>query len=265
MATLDIGRTFSRMSSLVGSSFASVGVFVLGVHVVTTGLQFFINRQMIGAMAGIAPTPGNPLAGLAVFSSGWYWASLVIAMALGGFSMAGGIGGMLRIARGEATSVADCVAIGAGKLLPVLGFSILWGLAIGLGSMLLVVPGLILLTMWSAGLPALVAGDTGVFGAFGRSRALTRGSRWRIFAVLLIMLIVIYVVMFVVLGAVGFSMMPKPGTPVNATMLAASSPLVMLGSMVVGTLSVLVIDALLVSIYTELDDGSGGRLANVFS
>ena len=63
--------------------------------------------------------------------------------------------------------------------------AILAWLGITLGTALLVVPGLMLMTMWAVAAPARVAEPIGVFAAFGRSRALTRGHRWPIFAMLL--------------------------------------------------------------------------------
>jgi hypothetical protein len=43
-----------------------------------------------------------------------------------------------------------------------------------------------LLTMWAVIGPVLVAERTGLFETFGRSRALTRNTRWRIFLLLLV-------------------------------------------------------------------------------
>jgi hypothetical protein len=57
---------------------------------------------------------------------------------------------------------------------------------------LLIVPGLILLTFWSVVAPVTVIERPGVFAAFGRSRELVRGSGWPVFAtVVLVFLLVI--------------------------------------------------------------------------
>ena len=52
-------------------------------------------------------------------------------------------------------------------LLPLIAVSILAGLGIGIGFLLLIVPGLILLTFWSLVAPVTVIEQPGVFGAFG--------------------------------------------------------------------------------------------------
>lgn len=77
-------------------------------------------------------------------------------------------------------------------LLPLIAVSILAGLGIGIGFVLLIVPGLVLLTFWSVVAPVVVIERPGVFEAFGRSRELVRGYGWPVFAtVVLVFLLVI--------------------------------------------------------------------------
>jgi len=73
------------------------------------------------------------------------------------------------------------------RALPVLaGVVILGYLAIFFASILLLIPGLILMTMWTLVAPAAVCEKIGVFATFGRSSELTHGHRWSIFLLLLI-------------------------------------------------------------------------------
>ncbi len=58
--------------------------------------------------------------------------------------------------------------------------------AIALASVALLFPGLILTATWYVALPCLTLERKGVFGALGRSRALTNGNRWRVFGVLFV-------------------------------------------------------------------------------
>jgi hypothetical protein len=62
--------------------------------------------------------------------------------------------------------------------------SILAGIAIGIGLILLIVPGLFLLTIWSLIVPVLVLEGVGVGASFGRSRELVRGFGWNVFGTL---------------------------------------------------------------------------------
>lgn len=68
---------------------------------------------------------------------------------------------------------------------PLLLVSMLAGLGVGVGLLLLIVPGLLLLTMWAVVAPVVVLERTGVLEAFGRSRELVRGHGWPVFWTLL--------------------------------------------------------------------------------
>jgi predicted PurR-regulated permease PerM len=55
---------------------------------------------------------------------------------------------------------------------------IIYGIAVACGFFLLIVPGLILITIWAVVAPSIVAENRGVIEAFGRSRELVRGNGW---------------------------------------------------------------------------------------
>ena len=76
---------------------------------------------------------------------------------------------------------------------PVAGASILAGIAITIGLILVIVPGLFLITIWAVIIPVIVIERTGVFASFGRSRELVRGRGWHVFGVL----VIVYVIMLV--------------------------------------------------------------------
>lgn len=86
-------------------------------------------------------------------------------------------------------------------VLPALiGIGLLAGVAIVIGLVLLIVPGLILLTWWAVLGPSIVIERRGM-DAFGRSRELVRGNGWQVFGVI----VVVFIVQFIannVLGAI---------------------------------------------------------------
>jgi hypothetical protein len=88
---------------------------------------------------------------------------------------------------------------------PVLGNLILVAIAAGVGILiglvLIVVPGLILATMWAVAAPVVVLERPGGLRALGRSRELVKGNGWNVFAVIL--LLVILLGLFT--GAIGFA------------------------------------------------------------
>jgi hypothetical protein len=86
------------------------------------------------------------------------------------------------------------VRAAAPYILPVIAASILAGIGIAIGFILLIVPGLILLTYWCLIVPFIVIGRAGVFESFGRSMRTVRGYAWRVFGT--------YVLVFLILIAV---------------------------------------------------------------
>jgi hypothetical protein len=90
----------------------------------------------------------------------------------------------------------------AGPAIPALiGFGILFAIGVGIGLLLLVIPGLILFTMWSVGGPSIVIERVGPIEAFGRSWRLVRGDAWAVFGTLLVVLVIV-IAIGVVLGAI---------------------------------------------------------------
>jgi hypothetical protein len=79
-------------------------------------------------------------------------------------------------------------------LLTLIAAGILAGIGIAIGFILIIVPGLFLLTIWSVVAPAIVAERKGVFDAFGRSRELVKGHGWQVFGVIVVLFLLQLVV-----------------------------------------------------------------------
>ena len=71
-----------------------------------------------------------------------------------------------------------------------------------LGAIALFVPGIMLLIRWCAAVPAEIMESKGVFGSMGRSAELTKGRRWAIFGLGLIVLIIVLLVEAVIAAIV---------------------------------------------------------------
>lgn len=93
-----------------------------------------------------------------------------------------------------------------GSVTPVLGTLIGVGFlaALGIvgGLILLIIPGLILLTIWAVVAPVVVIERKGAFESFGRSRELVRGNGWQVFGVL-VALFALNIVLSIVAGIIG--------------------------------------------------------------
>jgi hypothetical protein len=75
-------------------------------------------------------------------------------------------------------------------ILPLFLVGLLAGIAIAIGFILLIVPGLILLTIWAVLAPVVVVERTRVLEAFGRSRQLVKGHGWQVFGVIVILFLI---------------------------------------------------------------------------
>jgi hypothetical protein len=91
-------------------------------------------------------------------------------------------------------------------LAPVAGASILAGIAITIGLLLIIVPGLFLITIWAVIVPVIIIERSGALASFGRSRDLVRGHGWHVFGTLVLVYIIMLVVN-IVLGLI-FSALP---------------------------------------------------------
>ena len=119
------------------------------------------------------------------------------------------------------SSVGDLIEATWPVVLPLIGAGILAGLAIGVGFLLLVVPGLILLTIWAVIAPVIVVERSGVIAAFGRSRELVRGNGWQVFGVIFVVFLIAFVAS-IVLGAIGAGISSGVGMQIVVNLIAST-------------------------------------------
>jgi hypothetical protein len=100
-------------------------------------------------------------------------------------------------------SVGDLFSSVSPVVLPLIGASLVVGIGIALGLVLLIVPGLFLMTIWAVVAPVIVLERPGVFAALGRSRQLVEGNGWNVFGliVILFLLMVVFVGLLSAIGA----------------------------------------------------------------
>lgn len=95
-------------------------------------------------------------------------------------------------------SLADTFRRVQPHLWSIVGAGILAGLGIVLGLILLIVPGLVLLTWWSLIVPAIVLEGKPAMESFGRSRELVRGNGWNVFGVIVLTLLIVIAISIIV-------------------------------------------------------------------
>ena len=103
-------------------------------------------------------------------------------------------------------SIGATVSAATPYIWPVAAASILAGIAITIGLILVIVPGLYLITIWAVIVPVIVIERSGALAAFGRSHQLVRGRGWHVFGTLVLVFLILLGV-DIVLGLI-FSALP---------------------------------------------------------
>jgi ABC-type multidrug transport system fused ATPase/permease subunit len=119
------------------------------------------------------------------------------------------------------SSVGELIEATWPVVLPLIGAGILAGLGIGVGFLLFIVPGLILLTIWSMIAPVIVVERSGAIDAFGRSRALVKDNGWQVFGVIFVVFLITAIVSGV-LGAIGAGISDSFGMRVLVNVIAST-------------------------------------------
>jgi hypothetical protein len=86
---------------------------------------------------------------------------------------------------------------------PLFVVGVLAGIAIAIGLLLLIVPGLYLITIWAVVVPVIVIERAGIFDSFGRSRRLVHGSGWQVFGVIVVIFLISIIFRAIVTAIIG--------------------------------------------------------------
>ncbi len=94
--------------------------------------------------------------------------------------------GTVQDLRGERASIADCIGRGLAQIGPVVAVALILSVMVWFGFLILIVPGIILVCVYGMAIPVAVVERPGIMASLSRSAELTRGNRWRIFGVILV-------------------------------------------------------------------------------
>lgn len=249
-APLEIGRVVRRMTDTIGRCWRLLALVTL-IFGIAPGLLYQAGLGF-GAVQEIT-APWAMLTSVR-FASLW-----LLLMLVGVFAQAVIAGIFLSDQLGETPTLPGSVTTALALLLPIIALKIVTWLALGLASILLLFPALILLVRWFVALPAMVAEQGGPLRSLGRSRDLTRGSRWSVFG-LIVLLGVLYCMMAGVVTPMAFGVAAGPapmviGLSILQQVLGAIASIVWTGAMAASFVEL-----------RELKEGApSGRLAEVFA
>jgi hypothetical protein len=161
------------------------------------------------AAAAVAP-PGLPPG----FGWGYLGTMLLFLVEVGAITH-----GVIHHLAGKKVSLGAMLGAGLRRAVPLLVVGVLCYLVVGLGTVLLIVPGVYLACALAVAIPAVVVERPGMIGAMKRSLALTKGKRFSVFVVFVVVfLVAMGVAMFAsfALPMLTASFAPMLGTIVGA-------------------------------------------------
>lgn len=197
-AQFEIGRVIRRIFDVIGKNFVSFAALSLifslpGFVFVFRGvLAAYLHIAMPWQLQNYATTMVvNPMGGFAI--------SFVFQRLLEASVAHGAMASL----NGGKSSFTECLATGLKNVLPLAAIALIGLVAILLGLVMIIVPGVILALMFSVAAPVRVIEHTGITDTLNRSTKLTHGHRVQIFA--------LFVVYYVLALAIGFSLRPLSG------------------------------------------------------
>lgn len=99
--------------------------------------------------------------------------------------------------------IKDCLMKGFSRVLPVIGVGVLSYFIIWFSSILLIIPGIIMMCALSVVVPVAVMEKRGVGGSLSRSFELTKGNRWRIFFAIILTIFLGFIMAFCIAMVAG--------------------------------------------------------------
>jgi hypothetical protein len=155
-------------------------------------IQAFIANQLTKSVTVVTTDLGNGTS-VAVHTNASFGRTALASIVLGLLSifvwalLTGAITrAVVSDAAGGRAELSDSYRFAAGLALPIIWVGLLAGLAIGLGFVLFIIPGIFLLVKFCACVPALVVENRHGTSALGRSWELTKGFWWHVFGALVL-------------------------------------------------------------------------------
>ena len=149
-------------------------------HLITFSFIVYAGVAVIGALLTLALTWFGALLAAVISLIAFFWLQAALVKAVDD----------VRDGRAD-MSLGETFAQGRAQLTSVAVAAILAGLGIVFGLILLIVPGLVLMTWWAVIIPVVVLENRSAGEAFTRSRELVKGNGWGVFFVIILMVLLL--------------------------------------------------------------------------
>jgi hypothetical protein len=256
--SVSVGRVLSRAFETIGANpLATLGIAFLFNALPITLVGYAVQNWQMDSVLRLDRTAAIALALL----------SFVIAILLAMITQGALVRATVAHSEGRRSGFGESAMAGLVVAVPLFLLGLLGAIGVALGFVLLIVPGVMLYVMWSVAAPALVEERLGPIEAFGRSRFLTRGARWKIFGLILVVLVIGWLISAVAeWGSAAY----YGGMTRMAAEMRNGIPISYLAvSFVAQTLASVISGVAMASLYVELRDWKDGpaadKLAEVFA
>jgi Membrane domain of glycerophosphoryl diester phosphodiesterase len=172
-----VGRTLSNSWRVFSANFVKVFLITIVVTAVYVGLSRFVPRSAV---------PSSEVPKLAVLIVIGVLAILILYT----LAQAAILYVAFQSMRGRVVGIAEALRRGLSRFGAIVGLAILVGFGIWIGLILLIVPGIMFALRWSVALPACVVEGLGPLASMKRSAQLTKGHRWKLFGIFLLLWVV---------------------------------------------------------------------------
>jgi hypothetical protein len=208
---LSLGELLDRTFFLYRKYFlVFVGIIALP-HLVLLAFQ----------MTSFAVRPGAALGGEGI-SALWTLLTAVVSLGVLAVSQGATVIAVSQAHLGRPVSISEAFAGIKGRIFYLALIMIGYWVGVGVGFVLLIIPGIILSLMWALTVPVAVLEDKGLRDSVERSAELTKGHRGRIFMVYLLFLVLFYAVYMVcefpILAFIGITARAHVAPPLWALM-----------------------------------------------
>ena len=179
-ARFDFGRVVGQTFGLIGRNFFAFAMLALALVGVPRFAMMYAQAALMTNRPDLAASV--PLIGGLL--------SLVTTYILQGSLTRASVDDLSK----KGVNIGAAIGDGLRYFFPLFIVALLVGLGVGVGLILLIVPGLFLMVRWAVSAPAVVVEREGPTHSIGRSAELTRGYRWAVFGFVLLYFVFAYAI-----------------------------------------------------------------------
>lgn len=159
-----------------------------GFRLYFRSFKYIVLFALVMALMGLVPSllikPGDP-SGVDVLANLPLFYGLLMIVSIFNFIFIGAmIHRMNSVTTGQVSLIGSSLTVGVRKFLPMFAMSLLYGLAVMAGTILLIIPGIFLSIAFILGHIALITENRGPIDALGRSWELVKNNWWRTFVII---------------------------------------------------------------------------------